>query len=305
MTDITLHQNEASNDDPFITFTFGDGQIVRAILLDRKPWFVRQDVLELLDLKSNTSARSLPPDEVRTHTMRTNGKLRDFALINEAGFYRLVFQSRKEEAEKIKTWVCNDVLPAIREKGYYARPGVALPSGDSAVNEVLAVERERLAVERERLALEQERLDLERAKHALSRFPDVSEIERNAVRSKLTQMVEAVAIIRGVVPGRVWRELYLAVRARNHLDLYAQSAAGRRLGGKAVSILQNVETWGLLDMVYTTARAHFMDEIVAQPVQKRLPQVDVPTTTLLPTAEEEMAYVTLEFMMGREPGSLN
>ena len=44
--------------------------------------------------------------------------------VNEPGFYRLVFQSRKPEAERFKTWVFTEVLPSIRKKGYYAFPKV-------------------------------------------------------------------------------------------------------------------------------------------------------------------------------------
>jgi hypothetical protein len=43
--------------------------------------------------------------------------------VNEPGLYRLIFQSRKPEAEKFKTWVFTDVLPQIRRTGAYAQPG--------------------------------------------------------------------------------------------------------------------------------------------------------------------------------------
>lgn len=39
--------------------------------------------------------------------------------INEPGLYRLIFQSRKPEAEKFKRWVFHDVLPQIRKTGSY------------------------------------------------------------------------------------------------------------------------------------------------------------------------------------------
>jgi hypothetical protein len=40
--------------------------------------------------------------------------------VNEPGLYRLIFRSRKREAEKFKTWVFAEVLPQIRETGAYA-----------------------------------------------------------------------------------------------------------------------------------------------------------------------------------------
>jgi hypothetical protein len=50
-----------------------------------------------------------------------------FALQIKMGLYRLVFQSRKPEAEKFKTWVFTEVLPQIRKGGAYT--GRETPSG--------------------------------------------------------------------------------------------------------------------------------------------------------------------------------
>ena len=44
-------------------------------------------------------------------------------VVNEPGLYRLVFQSRKPEAEAFKTWVFTEVLPSIRKTGTYTVPG--------------------------------------------------------------------------------------------------------------------------------------------------------------------------------------
>ncbi|MDR0759387.1 MAG: hypothetical protein LBF74_04670, partial [Treponema sp.] len=43
--------------------------------------------------------------------------------VNEPGLYRLIFQSRKPEAEKFKTWVFTEILPQIRRTGAYVQPG--------------------------------------------------------------------------------------------------------------------------------------------------------------------------------------
>jgi hypothetical protein len=43
-------------------------------------------------------------------------------FINEPGLYRLIFKSRKPEAESFKTWVFTEVLPSIRKTGAYAEP---------------------------------------------------------------------------------------------------------------------------------------------------------------------------------------
>jgi hypothetical protein len=43
--------------------------------------------------------------------------------VNEPGLYRLIFQSRKPEAEKFKTWVFTAVLPQIRRTGTFGPGG--------------------------------------------------------------------------------------------------------------------------------------------------------------------------------------
>ena len=47
----------------------------------------------------------------------TRGKY--FTLINEAGFYELVFASKLELAKKFRQWVFNTVLPSIRKYGQF------------------------------------------------------------------------------------------------------------------------------------------------------------------------------------------
>ena len=44
---------------------------------------------------------------------------RNVSIVSEPGFYRLIFMSRKPEAEKIKRWVFHEVLPSIRKYGFY------------------------------------------------------------------------------------------------------------------------------------------------------------------------------------------
>lgn len=41
-------------------------------------------------------------------------------FVNEANLYRVIFQSRKEEAKKFQNWVFNEVLPSIRKTGSYS-----------------------------------------------------------------------------------------------------------------------------------------------------------------------------------------
>ena len=43
-------------------------------------------------------------------------------FLTESGVYKLIFKSRKPEAERFSDWVADDVLPRIRKTGSYEMP---------------------------------------------------------------------------------------------------------------------------------------------------------------------------------------
>ena len=55
--------------------------------------------------------------ETRPQQNNTRGKY--YTIINEPGFYELVFGSKLEFAKKFRQWVFTIVLPSIRKYGYY------------------------------------------------------------------------------------------------------------------------------------------------------------------------------------------
>ena len=42
-------------------------------------------------------------------------------FLTESGVYKLIFKSRKEEAERFQDWVTDEVLPSIRQTGEYTK----------------------------------------------------------------------------------------------------------------------------------------------------------------------------------------
>jgi len=103
---------------------------VRSVVINGKPWFVAKDVCDILEIQNARDAiRDFPENEkfaVDSNYAKTLGFQHATAgvnLVNEPGLYRLVFQSRKPEAEAFKTWVFTEVLPAIYKTGTYTVPG--------------------------------------------------------------------------------------------------------------------------------------------------------------------------------------
>ncbi|MCI1868520.1 phage antirepressor [Bifidobacterium crudilactis] len=99
------------------------GTAVRA-LSDKEgnPWLIAKDVCDVLGLNNVTEAlRSLDDDE-KTNISNSevwNKPGRDPFIISEAGFYKLVMRSRKQEAKEFQRWVTHEVLPSIRRHGVF------------------------------------------------------------------------------------------------------------------------------------------------------------------------------------------
>lgn len=104
------------------------GQMIRTVLVQDQPWFFTDDACTILAVRTRDAMSGLPEDEKMRDSIA--GTLRD--LVSESGLYRLIFKSRKPEAEAFKTWVVRDVLPAIRKTGSYVAPRAELSRRDLA-----------------------------------------------------------------------------------------------------------------------------------------------------------------------------
>ncbi|MSS77408.1 phage antirepressor Ant [Anaerococcus sp. WCA-380-WT-2B] len=107
-----------SNIKIFESNEFGE---VRTSLINDEPYFSLNDVCRILDIKNTRDAKSrLNLDGVGTaDVIDSLGRTQKANFINESNLYKLIFQSRKPEAEKFSDWVTGEVLPSIRKQGIY------------------------------------------------------------------------------------------------------------------------------------------------------------------------------------------
>lgn len=93
---------------------------IRVISKDSEAWLCLKDVCSILGIKnvSDCKSRLNQKGVVITDTLTTGGTQK-LTYINESNFYKVIFQSRKEEAEKFQDWVTSEVLPSIRKHGAY------------------------------------------------------------------------------------------------------------------------------------------------------------------------------------------
>lgn len=117
------------------------------------PYICLADVCKILEIKNISDCKDrLKKDGVVTsEVIDSLGRKQQATFINESNLYKVIFQSRKPEAEKFTEWVTSEVLPSIRKNGMYATNEL-LDNPDLAIKvfEQLKQERE----EKKKLQLE-------------------------------------------------------------------------------------------------------------------------------------------------------
>lgn len=101
------------------TFDFR-GAAIRTRNVNDEPMFCLADVCRALEIANprNCLAR-LSGKGVRAMDTPTAGGVQPMTYINEQNLYKVIFQSRKPEAEAFTDWVTGEVLPEIRKHGGY------------------------------------------------------------------------------------------------------------------------------------------------------------------------------------------
>lgn len=136
-----------------IPFIYND-KPVRSVHVDGNPWFVGKDVCGVLDIRDHGQAiERLDEDERGGCIVPTPRGEQEMIIISEPGVYRLVFTSRKPEAEQFKRWLAHEVLPQLRRTGKYA-PGAEdeAPGADDVKQKLDLVREGRIIFGKERAA---------------------------------------------------------------------------------------------------------------------------------------------------------
>lgn len=107
---------------------------VRMIMIGGNPWFVGKDVCKYFgDTNYRRSLAHVDDCDKGVSQIKTKGGVQNMTIINESGFYSLIFdfqptkanmnyeviQQRLEKVKKFRRWVTHEVLPTIRKNGSY------------------------------------------------------------------------------------------------------------------------------------------------------------------------------------------
>lgn len=106
------------------------GKVRTAIDEEGNPLFCGFDVASILGYKDPRSAVS---KHCKSGTLlkwqhASNSGSTNITFITESDVYRLIMRSKLPSAEKFQDWVCGDVLPSLRKKGYYSMAINGTPS---------------------------------------------------------------------------------------------------------------------------------------------------------------------------------
>lgn len=186
---------------------------VRTSIINEEPYFVLNDVCRILDINNPSQAKSrLNRDGVISNeVIDSMGRTQLANFINESNLYKLVFQSRKPEAERFADWVTSEVLPAIRKHGAYMTDGVI----------------ERTLTDPDYLIMLATNLKEEKAKRALAEaqneknkpkvlFADtVSASSRSCLMGELAKMISQEAIRQGRINEKIGQNKLFAWMRNN------------------------------------------------------------------------------------------
>lgn len=108
---------------------FKNGQFgeVRTMEVSGEVYFNNSDVCKILEIGNPSQAlKRLKQDGVISNEVTDIlGRKQEMKFVSESNFYKLVFQSKKKEAEDFADWVTSEVLPSIRKHGAYMTDQVA------------------------------------------------------------------------------------------------------------------------------------------------------------------------------------
>lgn len=117
---------------------------VRTLEIDGMVYFSNTDVCGALEINNPSQAlKRLRKDGVISNEVIDNlGRKQVMKFISESNLYKLIFQSKKKEAEKFTDWVTDEVLPTIRKHGSYVAPINTLVSTEDAFIQLFQTQKE-------------------------------------------------------------------------------------------------------------------------------------------------------------------
>ena len=189
---------------------------IRTKVINNEPYFSLNDVCRILEINNPSQAKTrLNKDGVISNeVIDSMGRTQQANFINESNLYKLIFQSRKSEAERFADWVTSEVLPSIRKHGAYMSSEViekTLSDPDYLIR--LATN---LKEEKAKRALAEAQIERDKPKVL---FADtVSSSNKSCLVGELAKLISQEAIRRGEINKKIGQNnLFAWMRSNGYL----------------------------------------------------------------------------------------
>ena len=174
---------------------------VNILVVDGEPMFRLKDVAHILGIKnyrdsisgwSESYVKKITNKKISNVGNTDSRKLHNTGelFLTEAGFYKLIFKSRKPNAEAFQLWVTNEVLTTIRKTGGYIAKG----REDDFVNAWLDVLPETIKKDISDALKQKNKLELKKAFDLIGRKKEFAEKIANSKDTiSMAQMSDVLA----------------------------------------------------------------------------------------------------------------
>jgi anti-repressor protein len=211
---------------------------VRSMLLDGQPWFVAADICAILGLDNitNALAKLFEDDINQINVTDSLGRQQLTRIVNEGGMWMLVMRSDKEIARKVQYWMTHEVMPSLRQRGFY---------GMGQSSSMLTVLQNQLSVMQGMLGemqKTQDRVSTLETRMSLVDALDAEGDERQQLRSLVTQYASRM----GIPIGHGWTEFRKAWNNAYRDNIGLRISNHARKTGQRVTAPEYLEAVGRL-----------------------------------------------------------
>jgi prophage antirepressor-like protein len=191
-----------------IPFSYNNNGI-RVVMVNGEPWFIAKDVCEVLGITNYRNAVSKLSETMKdVHNVDTPGGNQEMAVVSEAGVYKIVFTSRKPEAERFTNWLASEVIPQIRKTGSYIKANSPLEMVVSMAKAIQISAEQQIAIQNRVAATEEKIEDVTKrvalVNSRLDAFDNLNLIRDP--RKRLNSMIAKYAYDRGIAKKAAWHE---------------------------------------------------------------------------------------------------
>jgi len=208
-------------------------------------FFVAKDVCDVLNYSNSRDAiaKHCKKEGVAICDTPTESGIQQMTIINEGNLYRLVLKSKKKEAEKFESWICDEVLPTIRKTGKFEqKPKTQIEALLESVQILAGQEQRLIQVENKLAQLEESRnvatQELLLAERSTEALPE------ETTRAKIRRLINQYCNAKNADQRSVWHVVYDRLYYRYGISLRAIVKA------KNESALDVAERLGHLDKIF-------------------------------------------------------